>query len=271
MSEELAGQEAAQSESVPESTVVTETTEPTEGKEPEKTGDPKVDDPWPKSARNAMSRRDKQLGRYKEQLSAYDKRIADMQKQIEEFTQKSRPENKEPREEDFENYGDFLKAVAKYKPQEPKEQVDPKKIQEQAFHQARQQLYYNQRVEAVAQQAQKAMQEVPGLEQMLEEHSDVLDTFPPAVEMAFLEAENAPMAFLALAREGKLESLAHMTPTQAAYTIAQAQIRGEQMAKASKVSKAPTPISGAKGVSPGIKGLPDLKTVDEVMNWVNKK
>lgn len=235
--------------------------------EPEAPQQTDEDKPFPKKAVNAITRRDRQIGKYKAQLEDQNRRFAEMQRQIEELTQKSQPKAKEPNEADFDNYGDYLKALATFKPvDQTTEKVDPEKIQQEAFQKAQKQIYYNQRLEAVTQQAQKAMQEVPGLSQIIDEYSDVLDSFPPEIEMAFLEADNAPMAFYALAQDGKLEQLAQMTPTQAAMEIARAQIRGEQMAKASKVSKAPQPIQGVKPGGAGGKSLSDM-SADELMKW----
>lgn len=231
-------------------TQVTETVnEPTETQQEAPKGDPKIDDPWPKSARNALSRRDKQIG----SLRA---REAELSRRLEALETAQKPKNEEPNEDSFDNYGDYLKAVARYKPQD-NQQVDSKEIQTQALQQAKEQVYYEQRMDVADKQIQKAQQEIPDFVHLEAEYEDVMDALPMPIIRAFLEADNAPMAFYALAKEGALESLAHMTPTKAAYVIAQAQIRGEQMARASKVSKAPAPIQGATGVSQSGKPLAD--------------
>lgn len=251
---ENAGSDAAQLDAVAE-TEVTDTQAP-EGEveeTKEKTGNPKIDDPWPKSARNALTRRDRQIGQLRAELNELRK--------SQQAAQPKPEAPKEPKEGDFDNYGDYLKALAQHRPQQ-QEQPDIAKLQEQARQEAMQQHHYDTRVEQVSQQALKAVQEVPELQTMLQEFSDVLDTFPPAIEMAFLEADNAPMAFYALAKEGRLEQLAHMNPYQAAMVIAQAQVRGEQMAKASKVSKAPQPIRGARGSAPGSRSVENMSADD---------
>lgn len=222
--------------------------------------------PFPKKAVNAITRRDRQIGQYRAKLSDAEKRMADLQKQLEEYTQKSQPQ--EINENDFDNYGDYLKALATHRPEQGQPSVDPEKLRQEAYQKAQQQFYYEQRTNAVAEQAQKAMQEVPGFQELVTEYGDVLDSFSPEIEMAFLSADNPPMAFLALAKEGRLETLAQMTPTQAAMEIARAQIRGEQMAKASKVSKAPQPIQGVKPTAAASKGVTDM-SADELMKWVN--
>lgn len=211
-----------------------------------------------KKADNRISRLEKSRAKKDWQLSEQGKQLEALRKEIEGFKQSNQPKNKEPDENDFDNYGDYLKAVARYKPQQenqPEKAVDPKKIEEQAYATAKEAVHYEQRVNHVAQQAQKAMAESPELQQLFADNEDILDSFPPQIEKVFLDADNAPAAFYALTKEGKLELLAQMNPTQAAYTIAQAQIRGEQMMKAAKVSKAPAPITGAKGASQSGKPL----------------
>lgn len=268
MSEELAGTEgAAQEQDVSLDTQQSEETVSDVAEEPkEKTGNPKIDDPWPSSARNKVNRLNKQLAKERAEREQFARKLQEFQAAQE----KNSPKSKEPQEEDFDNYGEYLQALARYRPEvKQDQQIDPRQLQQQAFQQAQQELYYNQRVDAVAQQAQKAVQEMPELQNLLEEYSDVLDTYPPEIEMAFLQSENAPMAFYALAKEGKLEQLAFMTPMQAAHEIARAGIRGEQMAKAAKVTKAPTPIKGASGSSPGGKDL-SAKSPRELVDWALK-
>lgn len=259
MSEVEAGSNAAPLESVVDTQNIEQSEEVTnQQSEAQKTGNPKIDDPWPDSARNKVGLLIKQNTRLKERSNH---EITQLRRELEQFRaaqQKETPKIEEPKEDDFDNYGDYLKAVARYKPQE-QHQVDPKKIHEQAFQQAQEKFYYDQKVQQVATQAQKAMQEYPELEGLLEEHSDILDAYPPAIEMAFLEAENAPAAFYALAKEGRLEQLAHMSPIQAARVIAQAEARGEQMLKAGKVSKAPAPIQGARPNAASAKPLNQMK------------
>lgn len=233
----------------------------------EKTGNPKVDDPWPSSARNKVNRLNKQLAKERAQ-------IEQMRKSLEQFEaaqqEQKAPKSNEPSEDDFDNYGDYLKALARYRPDAVQsggqEKESPEKIREEAFKQAQQQFYMDKRTEAVAQQAQKALQDVPELRNMVEEYSDVLESYPPEIEMAFLQSDNAPMAFYALAREGRLEELAYMNPIQAAHEIARAQIRGEQMVQSARETKAPPPIKGAKPTATGSKSLADMN-IDELLKW----
>lgn len=233
-----------------------------------KTGDPRLDDPWPESARNAVNRREKALAKERAQLAQYRRELNEL-RAAQEKAAKDAGQPKEPNENDFDTYGDYLKAVAKFRPQEkPQETVDPKTIHEQALQQARVQMHYEQRKQAVIPAIEKAMTEHPELAQLEEEFADVIDSAPEPVLLAFLDSENPAAAFYALAKEGKLEQLAHMPPTQMAYAIAQAELRGTQMMKASKVSKAPTPIQGVKGASSGSRSLGDFKNVDDVMKWV---
>lgn len=275
--ENQAGSDAAPSESVVQ-TEAPITEGPQEGvndaaQEKQKTGNPKIDDPWPESARNKVNRLNKQLA----ERSAREKDLARKLAQYEAAQEKAAKETsapKEPNENDFDNYGDYLKAVAKYRPQEQPKQdaVDPKKIEEQAIQQARVQMHREQRMAEVAKQAEAIIKDHPEVAQLGDEYADVLDAMPGHVDMMFLNLDNAPAAFYALAKDGNFETvvqqLAQTDPVQAANFLIKAQTRGEQMMKASKVSKAPPPISGVKGNSSGIKGMPDGKSVDDVMKWV---
>lgn len=248
MSTEL---EAPVTEAPQETIVQTEATAP-EGQEEQKqepVQEAETVESIRKKAENRINRLEKSRAKKDWQLQETNKQLAELSRKVQEFEAKQNTP-KEPSEDDFDNYGDYLKAVARHKPQgQPTEAVDPKKIHEQAFQEAQQQFYIKQRTDFVDTQIDAAKKDIPDFERLEAENEDILAELPQPILMAFLEADNAPMAFYALAKEGKLESLANMTPTRAAMEIASAQIRGEQMAKASKVSKAPTPIQGAKGNS----------------------
>lgn len=223
-----------------------------------------------KKAENRISRLEKARAKRDWQLSEQAKQVEALNRQIEELRKASQPKAKEPNSDEFDNYGDYLKALAQYRPdaQEKPEAVDPQKIQEQAFTQAKEQIHYQSRIEHMDKQAAKAMQEIPGYGDLVDQYEDVIDAAPQEIVRAFLDAENGHLAFYALASEGKLEQLAMMNPIQAAMEIARAEMRGAQLAQSKKVSKAPNPIAGARGNASGVKGLPDLKSVDEVMKWV---
>jgi hypothetical protein len=219
------------------------------------------DIPFPKKAINALSRRDKQIGRLRAEAQQYKAELEKLQAQAQ--PKENQPKKSDgPQEDQFDNYGDYLKAVARYEARQELAQGQPKQepvdIQEQ--------VWIAKREEYVGQQATALLETNPEYQQILTENADILDAMPPHVERAFLEAENAPLAFVALANEGKLEELLTMSPTKAAMEIAKAEIRGEAMVKAKKVTNAPTPLSANKGSGQVGKSL-DAMSGKELNEW----
>lgn len=218
------------------------------------------DVPFPKKAVNAISRRDKQIGKMRAEMQHYRAELEKLQTQAQQQTPK--PKSGEPNADDFDNYGDYLKAVARHEAKQELAQAQPK----QEPVNVQEQVWIAQREEAVGQQAEALLKTNPEYQQILTENADILDVMPAHIERAFLEADNAPLAFIALAQEGKLEGLLTMSPARAAMEIAKAEARGEALVKAKPITNAPTPISPNRGSGSGSKSL-DAMSGQELNAW----
>jgi len=243
---------------------------PEEGAEPEA---PKVDDPWPKKAQNAMARRDKTIAKMRAAQTERDREFQAMRAELDALKS---PPQEAPKETDFETYGEYLQALAIHagqngnQQQQDQNQEQPK-TQEEIEADVRQQIHVEKREKAITAQAEQYIAEVSDFEQVTQENIDIVENFSPELIMTMLEAEDAPLAFYALAKEGKLEDIANMTPVQAAREIAFAEGRGRDMIAAMQkptVSEAPQPIAGAQAASSGSKSLAE-KTADEIDAWVD--
>jgi hypothetical protein len=256
---------AAPAEAAPETDL------PKDGGKP-KTGDPRVDDPWPNSARNKVSRLERKLAIERAERAETAKRLQALE--AAQQKQASQGENKAPAEDDFETYGDFLQAQILHKlkgeqGQGKEKSVDPEQIKQQARQEAQRDLYLKERIEVAGKKIEKAQADIPGFQQLEDQYQDVLDELPDHAKVAFLETDSPELAFYALAKEGKLEQLAHMEPTKAAMEIFRAQIRGETMIREAKVSKAPPPINGVKGASSVTGGISPDSSYEELRKWRN--
>jgi len=240
----------------------TKETKEVEQKEPAKSED---DVPFPKKAINALSRRDKQIGKLRAELQQRD---LELQRYQQQQSQKQAPDSDVPNEDSFDNYGDYLKAIARYEAKQ--ELAQGTKQQQEQQRSASQQAWIAERQDYVAVKAQEAIDSVPDFQQVMSENVDIVESFPPHIEHLFLEADNAALAFYALAKEGKLESLLEMSPARAAMEIGRAEDRGVAMTKAKPVTKAPTPISASKGTGTVGKTL-DRMSTEELLAFVNKK
>lgn len=232
----------------------TEESTPTETHEPE-------DVPFPKKAVNALSRRDKQIGKLQAQLAAERAELAKYREQ-----QAKAPQL--PSEESFDNYGEYLKA--KNRAEFEQEQSEKTRQQQERQLSQQREQWIAERTDYAIDKAQKAIQSIPEYKQLLVENADIVNSFPDHVANAFYEADEPALAFLALAKEGKLDALLQMSPSRVAIEIGKAEIRGEALSKAKPVTKAPAPLEGLKGTGGSTKTL-DTMNHEQLMAWVDSK
>lgn len=274
MSEEIINQaiEAAPSPTtepeVAQPVDVNTSTEATESKEDATEQNEPSDIPFPKKAINALSRRDKQIGKLQAQLAAERAELAKYREQ-----QNIKPNSNAtglPKEEAYDNYGEYIKAVAKYEAQQELSQKQQE--QENQKTQAELESWHAERTNYATEKAQKAIETIPDYKQTFMEHADILQSLPPHIERAFYEADEPALAFYALAKEGRLEEIMNMSAARAAIEIGRAEIRGEALAKQKPVTRAPQPIEGLKGGG-GSSANKSLETMNsrELLEWVRKK
>jgi vacuolar-type H+-ATPase subunit I/STV1 len=103
-------------------------------------------------------------------------------------------------------------------------------------------------------------------------NAEKLDSLPPEVQRMFYELESPSLAVYALAKEGRIEQLAYMSPYMAAAELVQAQSRGQQYLQASsrkQVSNAPAPIQGVRGTAKTAPARLSEKNPDDLYKWIN--
>ena len=222
-------------------------------------------EPFPKKAVNALNRRNKTIAKLRAENSGFTSELQQLRAEVEAL---KNPAPKEPQEDDFDNYGDYLKALATFKgaPEQPQEKPLSR---EEVLQEAQEQIHYQQRMQHMQTNATQMMQDIPDYQQLHAEYSDVMDDLPEGTVKAFLDADNPAAAFYALAKEGKLENLSMLHPHQAAMEIARAEFRGQQMVEAQKqkVTKAQPPIKGVKESGQSSTNLAD-QSPDDILKWL---
>lgn len=227
---------------------------------------------FPKKAVNAISRRDKKIGKMQAELAALRAEKATWsqsqtpQPQAKNQRQSNQTDNA-PREEDFESYGDYLKASMRHEIMAEIQAHQQKQSEGFQKHQAdiQRQQYEEQRAEVIAEQMKGHKEIIPDFENVIAEYADIADDLPENIANLFLEADDAALAFYNLAKEGKLEALATMSIPKAALEIARAQTNKPQIRK---VSSAPNPIVGNSGRSSGTKSI-DRMNGEELIKHLN--
>lgn len=231
-----------------------------EPSEPE-AADAKPDDAFPKKAVNALSRRDKQIGKLRAQLD--QERFAREQLEQRFKPQQTNNNTGEPKETDFQNYHDYMRAVQKF--DLGQEMAKLNSAHKETQQTAQEQAWISQREQVVATSAQSFIKENPDAQTVIEEYADLADEFPPQIQRLFLEADNAPLAFYNLAKEGKLEELSNMSLAKAAMEIGRAQTQAPIKPK----TKAPTPLPASRGSVASGKQLDDMSG-EEIRKWMRQ-
>jgi hypothetical protein len=265
ISEVIAVQDAPNPETA--SPDVTETTDAVV--EEPKTEDEVVKDPiveenklnFPKPAQNAIARQKHINGRLRAENEAFKTQLAELQETVKKLQPQTADPNA-PKEEQFDNYGEYLKASIKYDlakdaPPAPK-QVTPEQLQQYTALQ--------ERVKAVEAQEVEFLKIAPDYKEVEAEYQDLIDLAPQELVNLFLEVENPPQAFYTLAKQGKLESLLDMPLHKAAIEIGKAMAVGIPQPK--KISSAPAPLKPINGSGSGSKPL-ENQSYKEIRDWLN--
>lgn len=255
---QAADTESVQTEVNSEVTENTETSQATEAPKEQ----PKAEDtPWPRKAVNAMSRRDREIGRLRAQL-----RELQAKEQTKQNTN-TQPANAEPQEKDFATYGEFLQASTLYKLRQ--ELAEAKKAEHtertNETKSAERKRYVETKSQSIIEAAQKYARQLPDYQQVVQENHDIIDNFPEAIQDLFLEADDAALAFYNLAKDGTLATLAEMTPARAALAIAKA----HKAPTPQRQTQAPRPMQGASGTGQSASNLGQImKNPDALRKWI---
>lgn len=225
---------------------------------------PKGDEtPFPKKAVNAINRRDRQIRQLRAQLREVEAKKSAPQ-------QENQQTESEPKEDDFDNYGDFLKARQDYFLNQHKRSSEAEREQSNLTQQ--QQQIREQQDAIINQQVTEMVQSNPDVQKVLAQNIDVIENMPPEIENLMYELDDPVSAGFALAKEGRLGDLYNMNPQLALLELYHAQQRGQQYLKqksAPPVSKAPKPIAGAKGTGGSSKSLSQM-TPEQIVDWASK-
>lgn len=252
-------------ESIIDNATTPATSEPTETPEAEpsepQAAEAKPEEAFPKKAVNAISRRDKQIGKLKAQWEQAQAEINQLRQQAPQAAPNKPVNEGEPKESDYQNYHDYMRAVQKYDLGQEIAKLHGK--QQETQKTAQDKAWIDQREQAVMQKAQEIAKDNPEIIALIEEHADIADDFSPELQRLFLEADNAPLAFYNLAKEGKLEALASMSLAKAAMEIGRAQTQAPTKPK----TKAPTPLPASRGSVPSGKSLDDMSG-GEIRSWL---
>lgn len=221
------------------------------------------EDLFPKKAINALSKRDRQIGKLRAQQEQVIAENKALREQLANGASKPVVNDGEPRVEDFANFIDYTRAINKYDNEQSYKARETAQQQTQQVSQDQQ--WKAQREQTVAKQAAEFAASNPEAKTVFDDNSDILDDFSPDLQRLLLEADNTAQAVFNLAKEGKLEGLANLSLARAAMEIGRAQ----SATPTRQQSKAPTPLPASRGSVTGGKSLADITTdQDALMKWL---
>lgn len=219
-----------------------------------KAEDTTEDVPFPKKAVNALSRRDKIIAKERAEKAAILAELEQLRSMSQAKPQEKPIADGPPNVEDFEgDYVEFLEANILYKIKQEQVLREQENLKIQSQNQ--QQQWEAEREQVIAKNAEAHTTQIPDFAQVVDEYADIADTFSPELQRVFLEADDAALAFYNLAKEGKLQSLAQMSPYKAAMEIAIAQTKKPSL---NRVTSAPDPIKGVSSRGSSTKSTDEM-------------
>lgn len=248
-----------QTESATEALAESATEETASEKPAEQPADkPTEDTPFPKKAQNALSRRDKKIGKLEQEREFLRQELAKYQQPT---PAKTDANDGAPKENDFKTYAEYLEARQDWKLEQKlssKSQAD-----KDSQRSAESQKWLGERESFQDAKHAELSSQHPEFNEMIEENADIIGSLHPETKLALLESDNAALVLFNLAKEGKLEALADMSPRRAALEIGRA-----QQSTTPKQTNAPKPLSTSRGSVAPSKPIEKWSPQDAV-DWMN--
>lgn len=236
---------------------------------------------FPKKARNALSYRDKKIGKLQAEKQQLLRELElsrqppanrqqpqqRLNQQVEQQPQQQTPDGY-PKEDDFSNWGDYTKALARFEA----EQIFKERHRQESESKVRaiDAEWESERGEAMDESAEDAKKQFPDFEKIVGQALQSVE-IEPHVFHALLESDKSAYALYALAKDGKLAELNAASPTKAAMMIARYEDKAIELSKPkTPISNAPKPLTPGKGVASSGKSL-DQMSGHELLAWSKSK
>lgn len=206
--------------------------------------------PFPKKAQNAISRRDRTIGKLQAKSRELEARLRQYEQNAQQAPRQQQAEDKGPQEKDFETYGEYVEARAEWRAEKKFEQrmaefqKQFKEAEKSNQFTAEEQRYLSARTQEIDKKSAEYSQAIPDFDEMQEQNAEIVASFPMEIKRVMLEADDPALAFYNLAKDGVLVELGEMTPTQAAKVLALASHKSPLR----KTTQAPKPMRGVSGV-----------------------
>lgn len=212
----------------------------------------------PKKILNAMSHKDRRIGKLTARQHEAEATIKQLQEQLAKMNPSEGQKTGAPSQEQFSDYGEFLRADAAY-------QIEQKFLDRDKQAQSKQseianKTYISERMAHIEENDSEARGVFSDFDSVFKESEYILEEAPEHIKLAFLDAENPAFAFYSLAKEGKLEQLMGLSERQAIAMITRYEDKALAQSKAKQVTRAPAPITSSRGN--GVSGSKNYAKMD---------
>lgn len=222
----------------PEPEATEESTEKEEPSEQEEAADEKESEPFPKKAKNAITRLKQSNARKNAEIKHLQQKLAE----VERIKASSAP-----KEEDFPTWTDFQDAKVKHlvKIEAAEQQLGDVQARVQSYEAEED----TARINEVNELGDAFGREHPAAAKVIADNMQLIASLPPHVKKAIQMADNPPLALHNLLKDGKLQDLAYLPPERAAIEIGKAD---SKPIAPKPQTKAPAPMQPARAnVNPG--------------------
>ena len=223
------------------------------------------DDGSTKKLSNALNKQKRANNKLRAQREQAQQEIERLKKQLES----SGESEAEPKEDAFDSYSDYLKARADWAGKSSFSEHSRKNTEEQInnLESQKETLWANERVQHLNDKVKQVSAEYSDYMDIHKQNVETVNKLPTELQKTFLAADNAPMAFYNLVKEGRLDDLQDMPVEAARAEIIQAQYRNPPKPK--QATNAPAPIKGATGKGKQHKSLADYDP-KEIVKWAKQ-
>ncbi len=233
----------------------TEPAEDTAPEEPEQTETEKLAKEV-KRLKNALSRKDKKIGRSSFRIDQLSQEIHDL---------KSWQQKPEPEVDDFEDYGKFLTATTDDRLDRRQTQNDIK-AKEIELQNSKEELR-SSREQAMNEDEILARKAFPDFEKVTGRSNILLSD---AATSAIHESDSPAMALYSILKDGLLDHFNDLSPAMAGAMMQEHLMKAQALAKPKKLSNAPNPMTPARGGASGEKSI-DQMSPEQLKTWFNSK
>lgn len=223
-----------------------------------------------KKLAKALERNKRKIGKLHAQTAQERESRQRLEQVVSELEKRLGPQQPQTIDENqFSNYGDYLKADNKMTAEQIAQKIVDERI---AAFETKQQTQHQQakwvetQQQSIADSSDKLSKQLPDFDAVLSSHAETIAEFPDHIKLLALSTPDVAIAAYQLAKEDALDDLADMTVEQAKSALEQAVKRGMIALNAKKISRAPEPMSSAKGTAGGVKSL-ERMSAHELMQW----